>query len=305
MTPNPTAREIAATMIRPGEFLRVTVGSEVHGVTVGSDDHDEMGVMISPPASLLGLDHFEQYQWRTQPKGVRSGAGDTDLVVYSLRKWMSLAVKGNPSILVPLYVPEEHVRHCTDLGRELREELVRLIVSEKVRQPYLGYLRQQKERLLGVRGGKHTNRPELIEQYGFDTKYAYHMVRLGYQGSQLLLTGRIPMPVPEPMRTYLLELRRGERSMDWAVEMAEHFEEQIARVPSVLPASPDIDQINRWMVHAHLGTWGPSREIAAAMPPGPDACPDCGGEGVIDGLVTGDRISDEPCHHPCHERKRA
>ena len=38
-----------------------------------------------------------------------------------------------------------------------------------------------------------------------------------------------------------------------------------------------------------------AREIAATMPPGPSTCEACGGEGVIDGLVTGDRISDETC----------
>ena len=36
---------------------------------------------------------------RTQPEGVRSGPGDLDLIVYSLRKWMRLALTGNPTVL--------------------------------------------------------------------------------------------------------------------------------------------------------------------------------------------------------------
>ncbi|HUY44275.1 MAG TPA: nucleotidyltransferase domain-containing protein [Streptosporangiaceae bacterium] len=46
---------------------------------------------------------FDHYVFRTQPEGARSGPGDTDLVMYSLRKYLRLAVKGNPTALLPLY----------------------------------------------------------------------------------------------------------------------------------------------------------------------------------------------------------
>src|SRR3978361_1647458 len=77
-------REIAEANIA----LRVQVGSGLHGVTIaGTDDRDEMGVCIEPPECVIGLRKFEQYQYRTQPEGARSGSGDLDLTVYSLRKW--------------------------------------------------------------------------------------------------------------------------------------------------------------------------------------------------------------------------
>ena len=34
------------------------------------------------------------------------------------------------------------------------------------------------------------NRPELIAAHGYDTKYAGHVLRLGYQGIEFLETGR-------------------------------------------------------------------------------------------------------------------
>lgn len=151
---------------------------------------------------------FEQYIYRTQPEGVRSGPGDLDLTVYSLRKWLRLALAGNPTILLPLFAPPEHLVAITPPGDELRERS-RMIVSRRAGHRFLGYLRAQRERLLGLRGSRHTNRPELVEVYGFDTKFAMHMVRLGVQGVELLETGRISLPLREPWLSWLRDLRQG------------------------------------------------------------------------------------------------
>jgi predicted nucleotidyltransferase len=67
-----------------------------------------------------GLYGFEHFVNRTQPEGVRSGPGDLDLVAYSLRKYVRLALKGHPTILLLLFVPDEHVLVRTELGEELQ-----------------------------------------------------------------------------------------------------------------------------------------------------------------------------------------
>ncbi len=102
----------------PNEILRSVVGSGVHGIAIeGTDDHDEMGVYIEPPEYVLGVtSRRDDYIWRTQPEGVRSGHGDTDLVLYSLRKYLRLALKGNPTVMLPLYAPEESLVVVTPLG---------------------------------------------------------------------------------------------------------------------------------------------------------------------------------------------
>ncbi len=75
-------------------------------------------------------------------------------------------------------------------------------MSRQAAGRYLGYLKGQKAAMTG-QPGAHTNRPELVATHGYDTKYAMHAVRLGLQGIELLTTGRITLPVPEPHRTYL------------------------------------------------------------------------------------------------------
>ena len=86
-----------------------------------------MAVYVEPPEFLLGLARargirgglygFEHYVERTQPEGVRSGPGDLDLVAYCLRKYVRLALKGHPTILLPLFAPRGLVLVETDIGR--------------------------------------------------------------------------------------------------------------------------------------------------------------------------------------------
>jgi predicted nucleotidyltransferase len=91
------------------EVLRTVCGSGVHGMAIpGTDDHDEMGVYVETPEQVIGLAvTSEHYVSRTQPEGARSGPGDTDLVMYSLRKYMRLAAAGNPTVLTALYAPDD------------------------------------------------------------------------------------------------------------------------------------------------------------------------------------------------------
>src|SRR5918996_3669443 len=114
-------RDRARQIAERGLILRVTVGSIVHGLSnPGTDDRDEMGICVEPPEYLLGFARFEHFVYRTQPEGAPSGPGDLDLVVYGLRKWCHLALKGSPTVLLPLFVPAEHVVATSDLGRELQ-----------------------------------------------------------------------------------------------------------------------------------------------------------------------------------------
>jgi len=249
----PTAEEIA----RDGTILRVQVGSGVYGTGIpDQDDRDEMGICLEPESHVIGLRNFEQYVHRTQPEGVRSGPGDLDLCIYSARKWMSLALKGNPTILLPLFVPDDQVMSVTQAGRDLRT-MTETIVSRRAGVAFAGYMRSQMMQLTGEKSKKHTNRPELVEKYGFDTKFAYHMVRLGAQGVELLETGRITLPIPEPLRTELVDLRLGRYTKDDALDAARGYEERLLWLidRSPLPPHPDEDAANEWLIYAYHDKW--------------------------------------------------
>ena len=251
-----------------GTILRCLVGSGVHGLAIeAQDDRDEMGICIEPPEYVIGLRPFDQYIYRSQPEGHRSGPGDLDLTVYSLRKWMRLALAGNPTILLPLFVPDSAIVAMTDLGRELREMAGTVILSRQAGRRFAGYLEAQRRSLLSHEGkGRDVTRPELIEAYGFDTKYCGHMVRLGLQGVELMETGRISLPVPEPWRTWIRDLRVGKHTMAEALEVAADSERRLLRLTSdsplaseaaasPLPFKPNHAGADRWLVATYQRAW--------------------------------------------------
>ncbi|EPQ73149.1 nucleotidyltransferase domain-containing protein [Mycobacterium marinum] len=99
--------------------------------------------------------------------------------------------------------------------------------------------------------------PELIEIYGFDTKFAYHAVRLGIQGVELLTTGRITLPIPEPSRSWLHDLRLGKINKQTVLDYLDALRnELVARTVSAdLPDQCDHDRLNRWLVSTYQQWW--------------------------------------------------
>lgn len=288
---HPHASETARRLAERGQILRVQVGSGVHGTAIGGqDDRDEMGICLEPAAFVTGLARvpagvraetppdgvtapegpdfsvgqpgtvaFEQYQRHTvwdRPGGLanRSGAGDLDVVVYSARKWCRLALAGNPTVLLVLFVPDEEVVVRDAVGCELVANAHRF-VSRLAGDRFLGYLASQRASMVGA--GTRTNRPELIAAHGYDTKFAMHALRLGFQGVELLRTGRITLPVPEPALSELRAVRSGEVPLAQAVRRIDDVAaelETLNRSPRV-PDEPDRAWVDGFLHRAHLAYW--------------------------------------------------
>lgn len=253
---SPHSSEWHRAIAERNTILRAQIGSGLHGLSIpGTNDRDEMGVCIEPADCVIGLKAFEQYQYRTQPDGARSGAGDTDLVIYSLRKWARLAAQGNPTVLLLLFVPPWEIVEQRSPGIALQDNAA-LFLSRDCGRRFLGYLDAQRDQMLGLRS-QHTNRPELIATHGFDTKFAYHAVRLGVQGVELLADGRITLPMPEPTRSWLLDVRTGKVDKQTVLDTIGELRDQLARLTEsvALPDSPDGDKIDAWLVDTYQHWW--------------------------------------------------
>ena len=233
-------------------ILRAVVGSKVHGLNLdGTDDTDEMAVFIEDASVALGLHPVEHVIWRTQPEGHPSGHGDLDLAMYSLRKYVRLALGGNPSILLLLYSPPTL---ATRFGQEL-QRLAPHIVSRHAVDPFLGYMVAQRQRLTGERGGRALRKDD--NPAGYDTKYAMHMLRLGIQGVELMETGAITLPMPDPDRSFLMAVRHGEVELTAVLTRSGELERCLEdlRITSPLDPKPDKEFVERWMVDAYQSSW--------------------------------------------------
>ena len=239
-------------------IFRSLVGSGLHGLSVGDqDDRDEMGVAIPDKRHVLGLNKFHHKIIRTQPEGQRSGPGDLDLTLYSLEKYMRLAQKGNPSIISLLWVPSDYVVNNSSIWKKIVLPNREKFVTERALKAHLGYLKQQRERVLGIRGGKHTNRPELIEKYGFDTKYAGHMVRLAIQGYELSAYGKINLPMSTVHAQWIKDLRVGKHTLDEAIAETEYYEAELKKAidNAVLPYTILEERVDDILLDCYKAAW--------------------------------------------------
>lgn len=144
----------------------------------------------------------------------------------------------------------------TPLGDEL-QTLAPAFASRQAGKAFGGYLTAQKQRLLGERGQLRVHRPELVDEHGYDTKYAMHMLRLGYQGRELLETGRISLPMREHERQRVFAVRRGEVAFNEVLTEIGELERELEDLleTSPLPPEPDRSTVDEFLVRAYREHW--------------------------------------------------
>lgn len=98
------------------------------------------------------------------------------------------------------------------------------------------------------RVAKFGNRKDLIEEFGFDLKFASHCVRLLLEGKELLDTGEIRFPLS--YRDLILGIKTGKHSLKEVEEMIEYYENavKLSFEKTQLPSKPQYDKINKLLV---------------------------------------------------------
>lgn len=241
-------------------ILQVEVGSTAHGTGLpGGEDHDETVVVVETAEQVLGLSGgLKNRMQRTKAEGERSGPGDIDRQIYSLRNFLGLCTSGNPSIQLALYAP---VLDSGVLGSNLRK-LAPAFVGRHVIPRYRGYMNSQLMRLKGLKGNGHGKRgggkrEELIAEHGFDTKFAMHAARLGFQCIELMENGCLELPVKGWIGDWLRDLRGGRISQEDFEDMVEALDLKMDRLMSNEDIRPTADRaaIEKFSVETHGFVW--------------------------------------------------
>lgn len=238
-----------------GRLIHALVGgSQLHGVKLeGKDDHDIYGIYIETPEACF-WEEFPHYVTSTAPQSERNKAGDVDVICYSLRRFATLAAAGNPTILHMLFTPadgEEDFWSAVIASRSL-------FLSKAHALKYKGYADAQLRRMTGERGrGKHGQRPDLERQFGYDVKAAMHVLRLLHEGIEFVSRGWVTLPRPEPERSKLLGVRRGEWSADRVITEANRLFADLdsAAAHSSLPEQVDLGAVGKLVTRIYLDAW--------------------------------------------------
>jgi predicted nucleotidyltransferase len=230
-------------------------GSALHGVKLqGMDDTDVYGIYVEKPWLALGLESLEHFVASTSPQTRRNSASDVDVICYSLRRWASLAAKGNPTILHSLFTPGDPDEAEWSSILERRE----IFLARTHARKYLGYAEAQLKRMCGQRGkGKHGQRPEIIGEFGYDTKAAMHTLRLLYEGIELMKDRHVTLPRASRERDLLLGVRQGEWSEERVIRHANRLMKTLQESAEVssLPETVDLTSVSKLVGRIYLQHW--------------------------------------------------
>jgi uncharacterized protein len=193
------------------------VGSMAYGVSTNNSDEDVYGICIPPldvlfphlageiPGFGTPKKRFEQYQ---QEHVLHKGK-NYDIAIFNIVKYFTLTMNGNPNMVDRLFVPEHCVLYSTIAGQCIRERR-KMFLNKRTWHTFKGYAYAQKNDIFK------TNRPLLVEKYGYDTKAAYHVVRLLLEVEMILTEGGLDLQRHCHM---LKAIREGE----WTADQVQEF----------------------------------------------------------------------------------
>lgn len=203
------------------------VGSRAYGLSTPESDFDVRGCFLPNVEYLIGLKKVEQIQIKQE-----------DWVCQALVHFCHIVAKQNPTILELLYIEDPIYHH--KLWLDLKPALKQL-VCRKAFRCYNAYVQSQIKKLNTRQPiGK---RAELVEKYGMDVKFCGHAARLSVQCKYLMQTGAIPVKVPEPYRTEIMDIKAGKISKEEAIKYIESLDKECyeAYKNSKLPEDHDVE----------------------------------------------------------------
>ena len=115
----------------------VRAGSHAYGMATPESDVDLRGICLLDKENLLGHTHFATYD----PKD-----SDNDLCIYSLPKYLDLALTCNPNVIELLAVADEDVLFIDSMVEHLRSN-INLFLTKKARHSFSGYAFSQLQRI--------------------------------------------------------------------------------------------------------------------------------------------------------------
>lgn len=235
-------------------LLLAEFGSRAYGTDNEFSDTDLVKVVLEPREYITGLGTFSTTMNHTAEDGERSTKDDTDTTVYGLQKFAQLAVDGNPSIMAVLYLPDDFYEDFDPRMQPLMN--LDAFVSKNAGKKHLGYMVSQRMAMTGERN-KRTNRPELVNQFGFDTKFAGHYIRLGLMGIELMRTGTLTLPMAYENARLIKDIRAGKFTKDEVLLLGSGIEEdlKLAIDSSTYPEFGDKEAVSKVLHDIYMDEW--------------------------------------------------
>ncbi|PLS15091.1 hypothetical protein CVD28_24590 [Bacillus sp. M6-12] len=227
-------------------ILLAPTGSYAYGTNTPTSDKDYKGVCIPPIEYYLGMEAFNEYN-TAGGKNFKNTKDDIDINIIHINKFVKDAMQGVPNNIEILNVRAEDYIKVTELGQILIDNR-HLFLSKAIYRKFRGYANSQKQKMI-IKKSNGTGRQDLIEEFGYDTKFFMHTVRLQTSAIEILNTGTYS--TYRPNREFLLDCRLGKYTLDQALKIVDDLDRQLEEAYekcTILPATPDYDKINQMLI---------------------------------------------------------
>lgn len=226
-------------LINPPDFVisqlqyEIIMGSLAYGVSSDNSDIDIYGVCIPNKDTVFmnGIRNFDPFhkkfeQYQQHHVLEKSKDQEFDFSIYNMTKYFRLCANGNPNMIDSLFVPRRCITYITPIGELIRENRY-LFLSKKCWHTFKGYAYSQVHKMNIKKPDPKSKRYDSIIKYGFDVKFAYHVIRLLNEIEQILTEHDLDL---ERNREQLKSIRRGEWKKEDVIDYFEKKEKNLERL---------------------------------------------------------------------------
>ncbi len=246
-------RFISKQLVTPPSFLKnniqyeVMMGSIAYGVTSNDSDIDIYGFCIPSKHIIFphlageifgfGTQHKRFEQWQQQHIKDPNNPKEYDFSIYSIIKYFQLCMQNNPNMIDSLFVPRRCILHSTQVGEHIRENR-KLFLHKGSWHKFKGYAYSQIRKMQTKMPDENSTRYKMVKEFGYDVKFAYHVIRLLNEVEQILIEGDLDL---QRNREQLKSIRNGEWTQEQIINYFESKEKELESLytSSKLPHSPD------------------------------------------------------------------
>jgi predicted nucleotidyltransferase len=240
-------------------------GSVAYGCSNDTSDMDIVGFCMPPKdvlfphlrGEIIGFgtpqERFEQFQQHHIK--VPEWNKEFDLTIFSIVKFFQLTMENNPNMVDSLFLPRRCVLHSTHIYEHIRDNR-KLFLHKGSKHKFSGYAHSQMSKIANKVNSSNPKRAKTIEDFGYDVKFAYHVVRLLLEAEQIMVEYDLDL---ERNSKILMSIRRGEWSLDQLQEWHQQKQLQLEGVyiNSSLQNTPDEKVIKNLLmecIEMHYGS---------------------------------------------------
>lgn len=221
------------------------VGSQLYGTATKNSDKDFKGFGFEEPDEIIGLKTFEQQEYSN---GEPDGNTKMEGTIYSIRRYINLCMKGNPTVIEIAFAGQAFHMRSTYIGEDVCRYVRENMLTKHLFKPYSAYHMAQMRKLQSMeRTGK---RAEEVKELGYDSKFCMHAYRLARQCTIVFKENILRPTLDEEDKNLCMKIRSGIFTKDEALALLKTVDTEMyeAYKTSTLPESPDFNKANDFVL---------------------------------------------------------